>query len=92
MLFVFPTSKYASFWMKDTQIPLSIAFLDEDGRILDIQKMTPLDDEKRYRSGQPARFALEVNQGWFSANGIEVGDKVEFDLQGGQEMFEFDAP
>jgi len=80
MLFVFPTKKHASFWMKNTAIPLSIAFLDDDGRIVSIQKMAPLNVEKRYRSGQPVRYALEVNQGWFVQNGIGVGDRVELKL------------
>ena len=80
MLFVFPTSRYANFWMKDTRIPLSIAFLDEDGHIVSIQKMTPMNMEKRYRSDQPVRYALEVNQGWFNQNGIHVGDRIELVL------------
>jgi uncharacterized membrane protein (UPF0127 family) len=80
MLFVFPTARHASFWMKDTQIPLSIAFLDDAGRIISIQKMIPMNIEKRYRSDQPVRYALEVNQGWFVQNRIEVGDRVELQL------------
>ncbi len=80
MLFVFPTSRNASFWMKDTRIPLSIAFLDDAGRIVGIQKMIPLNIEKRYRSNQPVRYALEVNQGWFNQNGISVGDRIELML------------
>ena len=80
MLFVFPTARHASFWMKDTQISLSIAFLDDDGRIISIQKMAPLDVEKRYRSGRPVRYALEVNQGWFVQHRIRVGDMVELQL------------
>ena len=80
MLFVFPTSRLASFWMKDTRIPLSIAFLDDAGRIVGIQKMIPLNIEKRYRSNQPVRYALEVNQGWFNQNGIHVGDRIELML------------
>lgn len=80
MLFIFPTSRYATFWMKDTRIPLSIAFLDDAGRIVSIQKMIPMNMEKRYRSDQPVRYALEVNQGWFNQYGINVGDRVELIL------------
>ena len=80
MLFVFPTLRDASFWMKDTQIPLSIAFLDDTGRIISIQKMIPMNVEKRYRSDQAVRYALEVNQGWFVQNRIEIGDRVELQL------------
>jgi len=66
--------------MKDTQIPLSIAFLDDTGRILSIQRMTPMQTNERYYSPQPVRYALEVNQGWFADHGIGVGDIVEMKL------------
>jgi len=80
MLFVFPDRRPRNFWMKDTSIPLSIAFLDNSGQILSIQDMVPLQTDKQYNSSQPARYALEVNQGWFSRRGIEVGDVVEMKL------------
>lgn len=80
MLFVFPTLRQVSFWMKDTRIPLSIAFLDDTGRIISIQEMIPMNVEKHYRSDQPVRYALEVNQGWFAQNSIVVGDRVELQL------------
>ncbi|NNJ97802.1 MAG: DUF192 domain-containing protein [Gammaproteobacteria bacterium] len=79
MLFVYARDRIVSFWMKDTSIPLSIAFLDRDGRILEIHDMYPLDSTRYYFSKSPVRYALEVNQGWFSDNGIEVGDRLEFD-------------
>ena len=66
--------------MKDTHIPLSIAFLDDSGLISSIQDMTPMQTDERYRSLQPVRYALEVNQGWFAAHGIGVGDLVEMKL------------
>lgn len=75
MLFVFEREQPLNFWMKDTLIPLSIAFIDSSGRIVDIQDMQPLDTTS-HRSAEPARYALEVNQGFFSDNGIEVGNKV----------------
>jgi uncharacterized membrane protein (UPF0127 family) len=80
MLFVFPTDGELSFWMRNTLIPLSVAFLDADRRILNIADMQPLDDRTFHRSSGPARYALEVNQGWFAARGIEPGAVVEFTL------------
>ncbi len=78
MLFVFPNEERLSFWMKNTLIPLSVAFMDSEGRIVDIQDMKPLDDDPpSYVSAEPARYALEVNQGFFEEHGIEVGDSAE---------------
>jgi uncharacterized membrane protein (UPF0127 family) len=76
MLFVFGHEQWLSFWMKNTYIPLSIAFIDTEGRIVDIQDMQPLDTIPHV-SAEPARYALEVNQGFFAERGIEVGDEVE---------------
>ena len=80
MLFIYPTVGQRTFWMKDTHIPLSIAFLDDSGRILSVQDMTPMQTNERYHSLQPVRYALETNQGWFAAQGIGVGDIVEMKL------------
>ena len=78
MLFVFGRERDLSFWMRNTLIPLSIAYISADGRIVDIQDMEPLDDEPpSYASAEPARYALEVNQGFFAERGVEVGDRVE---------------
>jgi uncharacterized membrane protein (UPF0127 family) len=75
MLFVYPEERELSFWMKDTLIPLSIAFMDAEGRIVDIQDMKALDDRPpHYTSAEPARYALEVNEGFFDERGVEVGD------------------
>lgn len=79
MLFVYARDQTVGFWMKDTFIPLSIAFLDRDGRILEIHDMDPMDPTRRYTSRSPVRFALEVNRGWFTGKGIGVGDRLEFD-------------
>ena len=82
MLFVFDQEQILSFWMKDTLIPLSIAYIDAEGRIVDIQDMQPL-DETIHPSAEPARYALEVNQGFFEGRGVAVGDVVELpSLQG----------
>jgi uncharacterized protein len=78
MLFVFPEERELSFWMKNTLIPLSIAYIDSEGRIVDILNMKPLDDRPpHYVSSEPAQYALEVNQGFFEKRGVKVGDRVE---------------
>ena len=80
MLFIYPDLRPISFWMKDTKIPLSIAFLDDSGKIFSIQDMIPVQTDRIYHSSRPASYALEVNQGWFSRNRIDVGDVVEMKL------------
>jgi uncharacterized protein len=83
MLFAFEGDQTLSFWMRDTLIPLSIAYIDAQGRIVDIQDMQPLDDvTPHYVSAEPARYALEVNQGFFEQRGVTVGDAVELPVQG----------
>ena len=78
MLFVYPDEEERSFWMRNTLIPLSIAFMDSQGRIVDIQEMKPLDDDPpHYVSSEPAQYALEVNQGFFEERGVEVGDRAD---------------
>ena len=77
MIFVFGRERTLSFWMRNTLIPLSIAYVDAEGRIVDIEDMEPLDDETKHPSAEPAKYALEVNQGFFTERGIEVGDRVE---------------
>jgi uncharacterized protein len=76
MLFVYTEEDQRSFVMDDTVIPLSIAFMDSDGRIIDIQDMEPLAD-RSYVSAEPAQYALEVNQGFFEEHGVKVGDRAE---------------
>src|SRR5215203_1946053 len=76
MLFVFEQELILWFWMKDTLIPLSIAYIDAEGRIVDIQDMQPL-DETDHPSAEPAQYALEVNQGFFEGRGIVIGGMVE---------------
>jgi hypothetical protein len=80
ILFVYRDERTLVFWMKDTVIPLSIAFLDSDRRILGVKQMDPGQPERRFSSSSPARYALEVNQGWFRSHGIAVGDVVAFEL------------
>lgn len=75
MLFRWPTSEPRSFWMKDTRIPLDIAYISDKGEIISIEEMEPL-SLKSVVSPAPASCALEVNRGWFGRNGIKVGDFV----------------
>ena len=76
MLFIFEADQILSFWMKNTYIPLTIAFIAWDGRIIDIKDMYP-HDETSVTSSRSVRYALEVPQGWFSRTGVQVGDIVK---------------
>lgn len=82
MLFIFDQVDHHVFWMKDTTIPLSVAFIDEGGRIVDIQDMQPLSLDY-HRAAVPALCALEVNQGWFSRHRIGIGDTLTIPTYGG---------
>jgi hypothetical protein len=75
MLFVFDDPGYHSMWMKNTLIPLSVAFIDGDGRILNIVDMAPQTLDNHVAAG-PARYAIETNKGWFAERKIKAGDKV----------------
>ncbi len=76
MLFIFDYEQYLSFWMKNTYIPLSIAFIDENGVIFDIFDMKPL-DETPIKSTKKGLYALEMNKGWFKRNNIIPGHRME---------------
>jgi len=76
MLFVFDSSEFQRFWMKNTLIPLSIAFITGDSLITDILEMAPLDTTTPYVSSKPVLYALEMNSGWFRSQGIKSGDTV----------------
>ncbi|WP_214096441.1 DUF192 domain-containing protein [Candidatus Methylacidithermus pantelleriae] len=77
MLFLFPREGRVSFWMYRTVLPLSLAFLDATGSILEIRTMKPLDMHLVWSSSSRVRMALEVSQGWFQSHGIHEGDHVE---------------
>lgn len=72
MLFVFPEAATHCMWMRNTLLPLSVAFLDEKGRIINIEDMQPK-TEDNHCAMKPARFALEMNLGWFKSRGIGAG-------------------
>jgi uncharacterized membrane protein (UPF0127 family) len=76
MIFVYPEEGRHAMWMKNTPIALSVAFIDRDGRILNIEHMEP-HSERSHASTGDAKYALEVNRGWFDRRGIRPGDRVE---------------
>jgi uncharacterized membrane protein (UPF0127 family) len=76
MLFVFEQPEPLAFWMKNTYVPLSIAFLDAGGRILNIEDMAPQTETTHWSKG-PALYALEMRKGWFTERGIAPGQVVE---------------
>ncbi len=89
MLFIWPRDEVVAMWMKDTLIPLSVAFIDRDFRVLNIADMEPR-SMRTHPSHGPSRYALEVNQGWFDRHGIEAGTRIDdlerlvTDLAGGR--------
>lgn len=76
MFFIFEKDQILSFWMKNTQVPLSIAYISVDGRILEIYDMEPGNLDP-VRSSRSIRYALEVPKGWFERTGIGIGDKLD---------------
>ena len=79
MIFVFDKPATQCFWMKNTLIPLSAAFLSDDGTIVNIEDMKPLVLDG-HCSTQPVRYVLEMNKGWFAKKGIKAGSKLQSSL------------
>lgn len=75
MLFVFEEPQPQCFWMRNTLLPLTIAFLADDGTVVNLADMKPL-DETSHCSAKPVRYALEMNQGWFAKRGIQAGARI----------------
>ena len=75
MLFIFEAPTPQCFWMKNTPTPLTIAFVADDGSIVNLADMQPF-DEASHCSAKPVRFVLEMNQGWFAKRGIKAGFKL----------------
>ena len=75
MLFVFEQPNTYCMWMRNTLIPLSVAFLDDEGRIINIEDMQP-QTEDNHCARRPVRYALEMNIGWFAQRGIQAGSKL----------------
>jgi uncharacterized membrane protein (UPF0127 family) len=76
MLFVYETEGRHAMWMKNTLIPLSVAFIDRSGRIINIEDMQP-QTEDAHGAQASAAFSLEANRGWFTKRGIKAGDRVQ---------------
>ena len=75
MLFVFTDVGPHCMWMRNTYVPLSVAFIDEQGTIVSIHDMQP-QTESSHCAAKPARYALEMNQGWFAAKGVKPGARI----------------
>ena len=75
MLFAFQDKGRQCFWMRNTLIPLSIAFLDDEGRIVNVEDMTPRTEDSHCPM-RPVRFALEMEQGWFARRGLQAGSQL----------------
>ena len=76
MLFEFEGNQIGSIWMKNTYIPLDLAYIDEDGTIVDIFQLAPF-DLTPVRSSKPVLYALEMNLGWMAKNNIKIGQKIK---------------
>ncbi len=75
MLFLFPADTTVGFWMRNTYLPLDIAYIDASGKVLEVRKAQPLDETALTPKG-PYRYTLEVNQGWFERHGFGPGSTV----------------
>ena len=82
MLFEFSSEQILSFWMKNTWIPLSIGFFNAQRQLIEVQNMEPesilIQKPKTYQSSHPAKYALEMNKGWFIQNKIKIGTSFEY--------------
>jgi uncharacterized membrane protein (UPF0127 family) len=76
MLFIFPDVAMHGMWMMNTYVPLSVAFIDREGRIINIEDMQP-QTQNSHTAAKPAKYALEMNLGWFAKRGIKPGVKIE---------------
>ena len=75
MLFVFEQASQQCFWMRNTRLPLTAAFVADDGTLVNLADMKPMTDDA-HCSKQPVRFVLEMNQGWFASKNLKAGDKL----------------
>jgi len=75
MLFIFDQAERHCMWMRNTPLPLSVAFIDASGKIINLADMTPFSDTAHCAT-RPARYAVETRQGWFARNGVGPGDRV----------------
>lgn len=87
MLFVFSTPHRAAFYMRNTTLPLSCAYIDSEGVILEIHEMKPLDETPITASSENVRYVLETKQGWFERNKVAVGTVVRGEFGSLNNMF-----
>jgi Uncharacterized conserved protein len=80
MIFVFDIPHRASFWMKNTLIPLDIAYADPEGKILQISPMYPHSEVPVKAYSDNVLYCIEMNQGWFAKNNVKTGDRLDIDL------------
>ncbi len=76
MLFIFPERATHCMWMRNTLLPLAVAFIDEDGKIINVEEMAP-QTETNHCAAKPARYALEMNRGWFKQRGFSAGTPIQ---------------
>lgn len=76
MLFLFDAKTVQCMWMRNTLIPLSVAFIEDDGSIVNIEDMKPRDEVTQHCSSRPVRFALEMEKGWFAKRGLKAGSRL----------------
>lgn len=79
MLFVYPEPSGRSFWMRNVTIPLDIGFFSPDGVLREVQAMNPLDENRVTSYSSDIQFAVEMNQGWYRANGVKPGAKLDME-------------
>ena len=77
MLFLFDLPDKRGFWMKNTRIPLDIGYFDSSGQLLEIHKLFPYDETAVNSRSHEVLIAVETNRGWYAANGIQVGDRID---------------
>lgn len=76
MLFVYPEDRRHCMWMRNTVLPLAVAFIDAHGEVINVTEMAPQSD-MHHCAATPARYALEMNAGWFGQHGIEAGMRID---------------
>lgn len=77
MLFLFDRPDKRGFWMRNTRIPLDIGYFDSSGQLLEIHKLFPYDETAVNSRSREVLIAVETNRGWYAANGIQVGDRID---------------
>ena len=78
MIFVFPNARKVSFWMKNVSFPLDAGYFDKSGQLIEIHNLFPHDQSPVKSKNSNIKYVLEMNKGWFSNNGISLGDRLDF--------------